>query len=490
MKKLLCILLSLVTVLGLCACGGGTKTDENALQAGFWREVCLPDDAIVYIAGGDPASDPSTDGVLDELAVTCIALKQGGKTYLIYTCDIVDIDGKFYHTTETAITNATGIPVEQIILNATHTHSAPTLKNDLPGKDAYLVKFNDACATAGQKAIEDLSPATLSYGSVMTEKMVGVRHYWMNDGSDYGNGHGTSEGLASGYKEHMYDADPECQILRLTRAAENKKDILMVNLAAHSTMASGTNTSSLSADIGGYTRNYIESEMSDVQVAYFIAAGGDSTPSSKITGEFPYGKNLNGFGEALGTYVINTLDSMTAAQGDEIKLYIEDYTAKRNKEGVDDPERLAQAREVVAAKNKHGNYSNDEVKGLVKQYGFASYYEASGIVGRVNAPATGTLPVTAMTVGDVGLVFASYEMFSEHGRKIKDESPMAFTFIITCSEDDKAYIPSDTAFAYKFYETFVTPYAQGTGAALAERYCQILGCLKDNTEVPAQEPVA
>ena len=485
MKKLTCLLLALVMVLGLCACGGGAKEDPNVLQAGFWREVCLPDDPIVYIAGGDPASDPSTDGVLDELAVTAIALKQGGMTYLIYTCDIVDIDGAFYRTTETAISEATGLPVEQIILNATHTHSAPTLKNNLPGKDAYLVKFNDACAMAGQKAIEDLSPAKLSYGSIMTEKMVGVRHYWMNDGSSYGNGHGTSAGLASGYKEHMYDADEECQVLRLTRDAENKKDILMVNLGAHSTMASGTNTSSLSADIGGYTRNYLESEM-DVQVAYFIAAAGDATPSSKIAGEFPYGKNLNGFGEALGNYVITALDSMTDAQGTEIKLHIEDFTAKRNKEGVDDPERLAQAREVVAAKNRLGNYSNDEVRGLVSKYGFASYYEASGIAGRVNAPLTDTLPVTAMTVGDVGFVFASYEMFSEHGKKLKEDSPMAFTFIITCSEDDKAYIPSDIAFEHKFYETFVTPYAQGTGVALVERYCEILGALKDGTEVPAQ----
>jgi len=127
MKKIFCILLSLIILLGLCACGSsGAKEDPNALQAGFAREVCIPDDPIVYIAGGTASEDPSTDGLLDEIAVTCIALKQGGNTYLVYTCDVVDIES-FYKGTETVISEASGIDPAYIILNATHTHSAPTL---------------------------------------------------------------------------------------------------------------------------------------------------------------------------------------------------------------------------------------------------------------------------------------------------------------------------------------------------------------------------
>ena len=108
MKKLIYVLLSLITLLGLCACGssGGAKEDPNVLQAGFAREVCLPDDAIVYIAGGTASEDPSTDGVLDEITITCVALKQSGRTILVYTCDVVDIES-FYTGTETVISEVT-----------------------------------------------------------------------------------------------------------------------------------------------------------------------------------------------------------------------------------------------------------------------------------------------------------------------------------------------------------------------------------------------
>lgn len=486
MKKLLCFVLSMLMILGLCACSGGeggeAETPDTGLQAGFARVTCLPDDKIVYIAGGDAAADPSTDGVLDPLAVTAIALKQGGRTILVYTCDIVDIDS-FYTTTEKEIAEATGLPVTDIILNATHTHSAPTLKNNLPGKDAYLLKFNAACADAGVRAIADLSPAKMSYGSVMTEHMVRVRHYLMNDGTTYGIGHGS---ISSGIKAHQYPSDEECQVIRLTRAAADKKDIVLINLGAHATMASGSHTSSLSADFPGYARVYIE-DKADVHCAYFIAAAGDQAPSSRIPGEVTNAGNLNAYGAQLGDYVLKVLQNMTDAQGDEIKLYSERYVAKSMKEGADDPIRLMQAMEVVSLKSKYGTYGAAEVKAKIQEYGFGTYYEASGVVSRSKAPETRDLPVTAITIGDVGFVFASYEMFSTHGRQIKDESPMAFTFIITCSEEDQCYIPNDIACEHKFYEYTITRFARGTGEALGKRYCEILTAMKDGTEVPAQQ---
>lgn len=441
MKKLFGILLVFVILLGLCACGNsGAQADTGALQAGFSRLQCLPDDSIVYIAGGTASEDPSTDGVLDEITVTCVALKQGGETYLIYTCDVVDIDGKFYKTTDAAISEATGLPVEKIILNGTHTHSAPTLKDNLPGRDAYLKKFNAVCAEAGVKAIADLSEAKLSYGSTMTENMVRVRHYWMNDGSSHGNGHGTA---TSGYKEHMYPADEECQVLRLTRSAEDKKDIVLFNLTAHATIVSGTHTSSLSADFPGYARVYIE-EQADVHAAYFVAASGDQVPGSRIAGEVPNGKNAPAYGEQLGDYVLKCLDAMTDAQGSDIQLYSENFTAKTVGYGV---------------------YTPGET---------------------LTPDMSRSFPTNTMTVGDVGIVFFPGEMFGSQGRQLKDGSPMALTFVITNSEDDQVYFPSPIAFEHSFYEADITRYAQGTGEAVADRYIEILTAMKDGVEVPAQ----
>lgn len=489
MRKFLCAFLTAVLVLGLCACGNSQKNDEAAaapdagFQVGFGRRGSMPTQYPVHIAGNDAGRDKCEGSYLDELSVTCVAMKQGDQTVLVFSCDIVDIDGAFYKTTENAVATAVGLPVENVILNATHTHSAPTLKENLPGKDAYLLTFNSACVSAAQDALADLSPATVSYGSIQTEHMVRVRHYLMLDGSTYGNGHGN---IKAGIKEHHYASDEEAQVVRFTRAAEDKKDIVLMNLGAHGTMVNGTQ-GMLSADFPGVARQYVE-EQEGVLCAYFIAAAGDQTPSSKIPGEVPNGNDYKAYGTQYGEYIVKCLqENMVEGTVAAPRLYTETYTAKRMKEGTDDPVQMQHAQEIVNLKTQYGTYSNPTVSGKVAEYGFSSYYEASGLITRSKAPQTGTLPVTAMTVGNIGFVFASYEMFSTHGTSIKENSPMDMTFVITCSEDDKAYIPNDIACEHSYYEYDITPYARGTGQALADRYVEILTALKDGATPAAQQ---
>lgn len=447
------------------------------LQAGFGRIVCLPDDPIVHIAGNDAKTDMNTDGVRDDLAVTCIALRRSGETYLVFTCDTVTIND-FYVAIEQAICDATGVSPENIILNATHTHSAPTLKHDLPGRDAYLAKFSVACVDAAVAAIADLSEATLSYGSAQTKRLVFIRHYWMQDGTSYGNGHGK---LAPGFKSHMYDGDPECQILRFVRPAQDKKDIVMINLAAHATICSGKALKTmLSADFPYYVRTFVE-ENADVHCAYFIAAGGDSTPTCKMGGS-PFSRDPRAFGARLGEYVIDAMENMTQAQGDDVRLYGETYTAKRMKEGTEDEVRLAHAREVLALRTKHNSYRHPEVVEKVAEYGFGTNFEASGLVARANAPETGSFPIHVMKIGNVGITFFPGELFSTYGKQIKENSPMAFTFVVSCSEDHQLYFPNDIGCEHKFYEYTITRYERGTGGAVADRYCQIFQALKEGKE--------
>ena len=278
-------------------------------------------------------------------------------------------------------------------------------------------------------------------------------------------------------------------MIRISRTADDKKDIVMFNLGAHATIVSGTHTSALSADFPFPARQYIE-ENADVHAAYFIAAAGDQTPGSKIAGEIT-NKNHFDYGEQLGAYVLETLESgMTVSATKDIKYHTEDYVAKRNKDGTDDPNRVNQASEIVALKKQNGGSVNDAVKAKIKEYGFNSIYEANSLVSRSGSPATGSFPTGTMLLGDLGIVFFPGEMFGSQGRQLKDESPTPFTFVITCSEDDQGYYPNATGKEENFYEYQITKYEMGTGEAVAKRYCDILGALKEGTEVPALSPVA
>ena len=494
MKRIICILMAAVLVLGLCACGGGEKSasgkDYKGLQVGFGRENILPDVLGVEIAGGDASARIST-GYRDEVATTCIAIKEGDQTILLYTIDLIVID-QHASAAQAEIAEATGIPVENIILNGTHTHSGVSIRSswDNNGHDAYRAKYRAACVTAAQQALADLSPAEMYYGSGMTENMVFVRHYLLENGTTYGNGHGTTAGTS--IKEHLYPADEEFQVIKFARAAEDKKDVVLLNLGAHATMMNAIDANMISGDWPYVARNYIESivedgeptdEKSDYLCAVFEAAAGDQIPNSSITSIAPYGNKYPEFGNKLGEYCMEVLNGeMTKAEGSGINLKVHTFTAPSMKEGLDDPERLAQAQEIKNLSSQLGT-SHNEVKALVNKYGFPSVYEATGLVSRTSYPETYSMELHYMDINGVGFIFAPFEMFGVTGRAIKDTSPYDMTFVITCSENaignHMGYMPHEYACEESFYEYDVTKFERGTAEKLAETYVELLTELKN-----------
>ena len=478
MKKIISIVLALVLVLGLCACGesGGKAGGSKGLQVGFGRESIVPDILGVEIAGGD-ASARLSDGVIDEVAATCIAIKEGDETILLYTVDFITVDKQVY-LAQQDIAAATGVPEENIILNTTHTHSGVSIRSSWNGVENYRAKYRAAAVTAAENAIADLSPAEMYYGNTMTENMVFVRHYLMNDGTTYGNGHGSS---ASGYKEHLYPSDGELQVIKFARSAEDKKDVILMNLGAHATMNNSNFRNSISADWPYSARTYVE-ENSDSLCAVFEAAAGDQIPNSNIKEIAPYGNKYPEFGNKIGEYCLEVLNGeMTKAEGNGIDVQMEVYTGATMKEGLEDPERFAQASEIQAMVAQKGS-SHVDVSALVSKYGFPSVYEATGLVSRASYPETYSMELHVMDIHGVSFIFAPFEMFGVTGREIKDTSPYDMTFVVTCSENSigyhMGYLPHEYGCEESFYEYDVTKFARGTAEDLAKFYVQMLTTLK------------
>ena len=491
MKKLLSLLLAMLLVLSLCACGGAEEESAKSttapketeaagyegLQVGFGRENILPDTMGVQIAGGDAASRLS-DGYLDEVATTCVAIQEGDQTVLVYTIDLITVDSRVY-AAQSYVSGELGIPVENIILNCTHTHNGVSIRSDWDGIDQYVQKFNEACVTAARQAMEDLSPAEAYYGSTMTENMVFVRHYLMNDGTTYGNGHGSTE---SGYKDHAYPSDGELQVIKFAR--EDKKDVVLMNLGAHATINSASQNApnSISADWPYNARTYVE-QNSDSLCAVFEAAAGDQIPNSNMKDIDPYGNKYPEFGNKIGEYCLEVMNGdMTKAQGTGINLKVHKYTAATMKEGTEDIIKVMRAKELVTLSGQVGGYSKPEVTAKVQEYGFNYYLEASGLASRDAYPETYSMSLHLLTVDGMSFIFAPFEMFGVTGREIKDNSPYDMTFVITCSENEgghMGYLPHLYACEESFYEYDVTKFARGTAEDLAVTYVALLNEMKN-----------
>ena len=484
MKKFLSLLLALMLVLSLGACGNSETADTEAtedantkvLQVGFNRQSILPKNPIgVQIAGGDAANRICT-GFQDEVSATCIAISKDGETYLVYTCDFMVIYDSIIAPVKSAITEKTGVPYENILINCTHTHSGVNiLGTSWDGAQEYRQLFSDHCVKAAEKAIADLAPATISYGSTMTEGMTFVRHYLKTDGTTYGNGHGTYNGDPETLQENMYEADTELQLIWFTR--EGTKDIVLASFPSHATTVNSTHMTELSACYPGVFRETMEEEKG-VHCAFFQGASGDQIPFTYVKGlSKVYPQNHRTYGQLLADYAMEI--ELTPMEDDMLVFKRWEYTGNAMKEGADDIKRVNQARELQNMASSLGGYSHPDVTAKATEYGFSNYLDADGLVKRADAPETRTMKLVAMQLGsEISMVFAPFEMFGMHGTYIKENSPFAMDFIVTCSEDYQGYLPHLQGCEESFYEYDVTKYERGTGEKVAEDFVKNLTQMK------------
>lgn len=396
-----------------------------------------------------------TDGT--EVSVSCVALGKGNETFLVFTVDVISVGSAWASAMKTAVSKATGVAKDHILISTTHTHSGVGVNYDWADheaeKAAYMEKFYAAAVTAATDAVADMAEAQVLGGSVATEGLAHVRH---TSGDAQVNG--------------------QLDLVQLQR--ESKKDIVLMSFPVHATfMESGT---VLSADFPGYARAYVEANY-DAQVAYFIGSGGNQTPTSGNSTYEETADDCLRYGEVLGAYAVAALSSGLTPSDNQALAY-NSTTIAFNANVLTEAElaKLDQAKEVKEAAETYGNTATQTTI-LVKLYGFESVYQAKAIVTRSTLAEQKNMTLKVLTLTrDVAVVFAPYEMFSNEGLALKAASEYGVTFIASCSEANNGYIPSDYAFAMdSCYEVQVTRWAQGTAGTLVEKYTEILNRLKN-----------
>lgn len=432
--------------------------EHKRLLAGFGRKSITPDKPV-HIAGGNWRGRVS-ESVLDPLMSTCVALKMGDTTFLLYTLDLKVTTKNITNPARAYISNATGVPEENVLLTATHTHSSVATRYTWEGVEEYKNFFYEACAQAAREAIADLTEAALFVGSTQTEGLTFVRHYLMNDGTISGSAFGDP---SSGYKRHVRPSDGQLQLVKLQR--EGKKDILLLSFPCHGTFQG--NGKVLSADWVGPARDHIENN-SETLVAIFQGASGDQTPGSRIPGLAIKDYALHG--QKLGDYAMAALPGLKPITPTKLEQTRRNLIFPVNKKKLD---KLADAHKVMELVAKFGGASQ-EVKDALKESGICSRYEANWMIVRSKAGDETDIEPCVLHLGSMVFVLAPYEMFSEQGKYIKDNCPLEQAFIATCFDGSFNYIASRECFDYDCYESQCCYFARGTAEELAETYVDMM----------------
>ena len=470
MKKIISIMLAVIMTLSLCACAGGESSTGGkaaTFQVGYARENITPSDPVPLGGYGQTDKRIST-GYLDYLYATCIAITDAqDNTVLLISQDL--ISSAQYKNVRDSINEATGIPQDQIMLCATHTHSGPDQGQSLPSITAWKPVYVQAVTKAAQAALADRSPAEISIGSTKTEGLNFVRHYLQDSGTYVGDNFGSES--AGTIIDHAEPNDPVMQVMKFTRAAEDKKDIVMVNWQAHPCMTGGVSETNISADFIGTTRDYVE-QATNMDFVYFTGDAGNQNVKSRIAGETPT-TDVKVFGQLLGDYVLDVLNNLTPVTSGDIKTKKVTFEGKVNHEMEN---MIEQAREVQALYK-----ATDRATGntLAREYGFSSVYHCNGVIARASLGATLSFGIHAISIGDaVSFVTAPYEMFAVHGTYIKENTPFDMTFVMTCANGGNGYLPSVLAFDYGCYESHTGKFARGVGDEVAETFIEMLKELK------------
>lgn len=113
-----CVMLALVLLMS-----GATVVQGQLLRVGA-AAVEIPADDAMDMAGGIHAWKAT--GAEAPLRATAVVVALGDEKVAICSCDVLFVQRDFVDPAVERVREATGIPVERILVHATHTHSAPS----------------------------------------------------------------------------------------------------------------------------------------------------------------------------------------------------------------------------------------------------------------------------------------------------------------------------------------------------------------------------
>jgi hypothetical protein len=471
MKKLISLFLVLTLVLSLCACGssseGGNETTgtvtPQGMQVGYGRANVTPDFSV-GLGGYSDAETRRSEGFLDYLYVTCLAVTEGDETLLIFNLDNCACSASVLKKIRETVSPVTGIPEDHILSYATHTHSAPSITHNDNEAAKYKDMFYAGAADAAKAALEDRAPVTIHTGTAELPLKNAVRHYLMADGTYSGSNFGNT---AQEYVAHATEGDSRLVLVKFDRIDETKKDIVIANWQAHADHAKANGFTLMSADHPGAMRTKFESE-TGMLFTYITGAGGNQNPDSKIESE-KHHLGMKEYGEMLADEAIKLLPTMKEVGNTGLELTTVFFDAEIDHSW---DHMLAQANEVYDLWKSAGKTAGDA---LGKNYGFTSSYQARAIRSRANKGPSETFELHAFRIGDVGFISSHCEMFSTCGLYVREHSPFETTFICT---GNSGYIPDEASYDYRSYESDTGMYAKGTCEKMAEEFVKMLNTIK------------
>ncbi len=277
----------------------GEAVTANALQIGLAR-VCITPKQPLWLHGyaGKPRFRPF-EGKLNDLYAKAMAIEDAaGQRAVLITVDLCVIREPEARALFARLTERTGLPRQQLLVNFSHTHSGPIIGSsdlesypmsaeDLQNTLAYTAHLFDQLADVAQAALADLKPATLAWGEGKCDFVRNRRLYHAN---------GTYRGMGPNPQKPVDDRVP---VLRVS-GIDGRLRAIVFGCACHPVTLC-PDSLKLSGDYASFAQEEIETSNPGVQAMFVQGCGADANSDPRCGPEQE--KNVRLQGKSLATEV-------------------------------------------------------------------------------------------------------------------------------------------------------------------------------------------
>jgi len=242
-------------------------------------------------------------GVHDELYARALVLNNGQKAVAILAMDLIGLDFDLVQQVREGIAAQTGLAPEAILLNATHTHGGPNVRefNSMGTRDpAYIDVLARKLIGVAKQAADQMQPANLAYGRAPVQIGINRRQQQAANGQTI---------LGRNYAGPVA---PYVDILSV-RDSRGEPFALLFAHACHPTTLGGENLL-ITADFCGYACDYICDEMDGAVMPFFLqGCAGDINPYPRSTYE-----DAERHGLTLGAAAIEALEGAAPLENEAL----------------------------------------------------------------------------------------------------------------------------------------------------------------------------
>lgn len=428
-------------ILFACAIGLVFSTPCRAeLRAGAAKIEINP--AIGVSLDGPISKNGGVQSIHDPLHARALVLDDGKTQLALVVVDQCTTGRDVFDSAKEKIFTAIGLPTTRVLIAATHTHAAPRtihVGRD-PIDEAYHVQLAEWIAEAVLAANENLEPAAIAYASFDEGDLLACRRFLCEPGSVQANPFGeVGEQIksVSGRSEAVIrpagPVDPQFSVLSV-RHLDGSPLCLLGNFSVH--YCGGYQKGAVSADYFGAFSSAVEAALgrSGTSARHPSVVGIMSNGTSGDTGSFqrndgqkfaPF-EGMEYYGRLLAEKAVAAISDAEHHRDLTLDMIEHELVIDVRRP---DAVRLRWAEEILqdpAARHAHP---------WTRVYAQEALHLAK-------FPASQTIKLQAIRIGDIGIAAAPCEVFAETGLAIKHASPIHHTFCMELANGYGGYLPS------------------------------------------------